>query len=66
MDPGAFKKRRVAEDNEEDKSLGQQTEAEKYACCERFTFKCPNKACRTDIKIESPFAGAVSKIFKEY
>ncbi len=60
MDPTAFKRRRVVEEHDEDRTLGQQTEAEKYASCRRFTMNCINPACRDEIKWDSPFVGQVN------
>lgn len=60
MDPTSFKRRRRVEDSHDDNYLGEETEAEKYRDCERFSFKCPTKGCQKDIVLETPFFGSVS------
>jgi len=65
MDATAFKRRRTV-DESEDKSLGQESEAERYADCEKFCFKCPHPTCRQDIRLESLFVGKVSHFHNHY
>jgi hypothetical protein len=51
LDSTSYKRRRVYEENE-DKFLGHQTEAEKYADCQKLSFQCAQ--CSTDIVLTSP------------
>jgi len=60
MDSTSFRRRRAA-DESDDKALGQESEAEKYADCEKFCFKCPHEECKKEIRFESFFTGKVGK-----
>ncbi|CAG7823867.1 unnamed protein product [Allacma fusca] len=51
LDSSSYKRRRVVEENE-DKFLGHQSEAEKYTDCEKLTFQCAK--CSTLITLTSP------------
>lgn len=59
LDPTSYKKKRVVENSQEDVSLGEMTEAEKYQDCPRFKFSCPNADCRQEIVIQSPVSEMV-------
>src|SRR5687768_3410213 len=60
MDASSYKRRRQYDENDEDKSLGEETEAEKYRDCEKFAFECSNTECSTDIVFENFFKDTVS------
>lgn len=60
MDPASFRRRRTI-DEAEDRTLGQESEAEKYIDCEKFVFKCPYEHCRKEIRLESLFVWKVSE-----
>ncbi|ODN03191.1 DNA polymerase alpha catalytic subunit [Orchesella cincta] len=62
MDPSSYKRRRVVEESHDDKYLGEETDAEKYRECEKFSFKCANTECRKEIILESPFKGSDTQI----
>lgn len=60
MDPTSFRRRRVVEVNPDDQFLQAESYKEKFRDCEKFTFKCPEKACKKEVVFESAFTGSVS------
>ncbi|XP_045609445.1 DNA polymerase alpha catalytic subunit [Procambarus clarkii] len=59
LDPSSYRISRQygQAEEEEDVSVSQISDEERYRMCERFTFKCPSQDCDTIITMDSAFRG---------